>query len=350
MHLEKVRSRVWVCTAMLLLQACATAGAVGGLEPEEDFPSEEGEVSPLPPWETRGQQEDEDARQAEAAVALAGMRGVASHVDEAGAELAFQFWVQHGALTLLSWKRGGGGSGRAVNHGSFAPGLEAHLPTYVGTRTGEVLFTLRQEQQGWRLHSFSTTDGPKPLEAKTLPVRRTGLTAETLAQAHSVASEMIRGLRIPEGGSASVLVDVRLDDDRVLGATIVRYESQGGPPVRESSPGLVAQTAGPGKIVLGELGGGKSGRTERLRDVLQRAGIAAEVHPDIRAVLWQKFLFICAFSGVTALIRLPIGTVLADPATRALFRGTSEEVEAIARAIGIGLPDDRLDRSLEIAH
>jgi 2-dehydropantoate 2-reductase len=115
------------------------------------------------------------------------------------------------------------------------------------------------------------------------------------------------------------------------------------------SPGLVAQTAGPGKIVLGELGGGESARTERLRDALQRAGIAAEVHPDIRAVLWQKFLFICAFSGVTALTRLPIGTVLADPATRALFRGTSEEVEAIARAIGIGLPDDCVEQALATA-
>jgi len=115
------------------------------------------------------------------------------------------------------------------------------------------------------------------------------------------------------------------------------------------APGLVAQTAGPGKIVLGELGGGESARTERLRDALQRAGIAAEVHPDIRAVLWQKFLFICAFSGVTALTRLPIGTVLADPATRALFRGTSEEVEAIARAIGIGLPDDCVEQALATA-
>jgi 2-dehydropantoate 2-reductase len=115
------------------------------------------------------------------------------------------------------------------------------------------------------------------------------------------------------------------------------------------APGLVAQTAGPGKIVLGELGGGESARTERLRDALQRAGIAAEVHADIRAVLWQKFLFICAFSGVTALTRLPIGSVLADPATRALFRGTSEEVEAIARAIGIGLPADCVEQALATA-
>lgn len=114
-------------------------------------------------------------------------------------------------------------------------------------------------------------------------------------------------------------------------------------------PGVVAQTAGPGKIVLGELGGGKSERTDRLLDALQRAGIAAEVHPDIRAVLWQKFLFICAFSGVTAVTRLPIGTVLADPVTSELFRGTSEEVESVARACGIDLPDDCVEQSLATA-
>jgi 2-dehydropantoate 2-reductase len=112
------------------------------------------------------------------------------------------------------------------------------------------------------------------------------------------------------------------------------------------APGVVAQTAGPGKIVLGELSGGTSARTERLHDALQGAGIVAEVHPDIRVVLWQKFLFICAFSGVTAVSRLPIGTVLADPVTHALFRGTSEEVEAVARAGGIDLPADCVEQAI----
>ena len=112
------------------------------------------------------------------------------------------------------------------------------------------------------------------------------------------------------------------------------------------APGVVAQTAGPGKIVFGELGGGTSSRTERLHDVLQRAGIAVEVHPDIRAVLWQKFLFICAFSGVTAVTRLPIGTILADPVTHDLLRGTSEEVEAVARAGAIDLAADCVEQAL----
>ena len=115
------------------------------------------------------------------------------------------------------------------------------------------------------------------------------------------------------------------------------------------APGVVAQTAGPGKIILGELSGGASARTERLRDVLQRAEITAEVHRDIRVVLWQKFLFICAFSGVTAVTRLPIGTILADSVTSALFRGKVEEVEAVARADGIDLPADCVEQALATA-
>lgn len=115
------------------------------------------------------------------------------------------------------------------------------------------------------------------------------------------------------------------------------------------APGVVAQTSGPGKIIFGELSEGASARTERLRDVLQGAGIAAEVHPDIRIVLWQKFLFICAFSGVTAVTRLPIGTILADAVTDALFRGTVEEVEAVVRAGGIMLPADCVEQAMATA-
>jgi 2-dehydropantoate 2-reductase len=86
--------------------------------------------------------------------------------------------------------------------------------------------------------------------------------------------------------------------------------------------------------------------SERLYDVLQAAKITAEVHPDIRVVLWQKFLFICAFSGLTALSRLPIGAILADSVTHALFRATSEEVEAVARASGINLPADCVEQAM----
>lgn len=114
-------------------------------------------------------------------------------------------------------------------------------------------------------------------------------------------------------------------------------------------PGAVAQTGGPGKIVLGELDGSASVRTERLRRLCEQAGIAAELHPHIRTALWEKFIFICAFSGVTALTRLPIGPILASTEGSGLLRGVMEEVAAVARAWGITLPGDCVERGMALA-
>jgi len=104
-------------------------------------------------------------------------------------------------------------------------------------------------------------------------------------------------------------------------------------------PGVVAQAGGPGKLVFGELAGGESARTAELLGTLQRAGIAAETRSDIRVALWEKFIFICGMSGVTALTRLPLGAILADPETAALMRATLDEVAAVARAEGVAVTD-----------
>ena len=97
-------------------------------------------------------------------------------------------------------------------------------------------------------------------------------------------------------------------------------------------PGVVGQTGGPGRLVFGEMAGGESGRTAALLRVFTEAGIAAEVRPDIRGALWEKFVFICGVSGVTALTRLPLGPILADREAAGLMRATVEEVVTVARA------------------
>jgi 2-dehydropantoate 2-reductase len=111
-----------------------------------------------------------------------------------------------------------------------------------------------------------------------------------------------------------------------------------------AAPGIIVQVAGPGRLLFGELTGERSARCARLLQTFKRAGIAAEQPSDIRVALWEKFVNICAASGVTALTRLPIGTILACPETGALFRGTMEEVEAVGRACGIALPGGIVDR------
>ncbi len=114
-------------------------------------------------------------------------------------------------------------------------------------------------------------------------------------------------------------------------------------------PGVIGQTAGPGRLIFGANAGNLGQRNDQLCRHCKDAGIAAELQPDIKTVLWSKFMFICGFSGVTALTRLTIGPILASAETTALFRGTMAEVDLVAKSQGValaaGVPDQGLKNS-----
>jgi 2-dehydropantoate 2-reductase len=115
------------------------------------------------------------------------------------------------------------------------------------------------------------------------------------------------------------------------------------------APGIISQTAGPRTLKFGETDGRVTARAENILGVLRGAGILAELSTRIQVDLWEKFLFICAQGGVTALGRLTIGEILACPETAALYRGVMEEVAAVGRAKGIALSGDAVDRALAFA-
>ena len=116
-----------------------------------------------------------------------------------------------------------------------------------------------------------------------------------------------------------------------------------------SSPGVISQTAGPRSLKFGETDGRVTHRAERILAVLKAAGIHVGLSTQIQIDLWEKFLFICAQGGVTALARLTIGEILACPETAALYRGVMEEVAAVGRARGVPLPLDAVDRAMAFA-
>ena len=113
------------------------------------------------------------------------------------------------------------------------------------------------------------------------------------------------------------------------------------------APGVIEHRAGPDVIQLGELDGPPSARAERIADALRRAGVKAQVRPDMRVALWEKFVLICGLSGLTALTRLPLGAALACPETRALFLQAMEETEAVGRAVGVPVPDGHAGRMMK---
>jgi 2-dehydropantoate 2-reductase len=115
------------------------------------------------------------------------------------------------------------------------------------------------------------------------------------------------------------------------------------------APGVISQTAGPRSLRFGEKDGRVTARAERILGVLKGAGINAELSSRIQVDLWEKFVFICAQGGVTALGRLSIGEILACPETAALYRGVMEEVAAVGRGKGVPLPADTVDRAMAFA-
>jgi 2-dehydropantoate 2-reductase len=114
------------------------------------------------------------------------------------------------------------------------------------------------------------------------------------------------------------------------------------------APGVIRHHAG-GRIVLGELDGRVSERAERVRDAFARAEIPVELSKDIRRALWEKYVLICAVAGLTAVTRETIGVVRQTPATWRLFRVILEEATALARAAGVELPADTVDRTVAFA-
>lgn len=113
------------------------------------------------------------------------------------------------------------------------------------------------------------------------------------------------------------------------------------------APGVIKQVSEFRRIVLGELGGGRSERIQSIFEVLNQLGITVELSENIQKVLWTKFVFISAVSSIGSLTRLPMGDYRSVPESRRLLSSIMQEVESLARAQGIGLDEDVMARSLE---
>ena len=116
-----------------------------------------------------------------------------------------------------------------------------------------------------------------------------------------------------------------------------------------AEPGVVEQVGSVRRVIFGELDGSRTERIERLLAEFRNAEIDSDVADDIRVVLWDKFAFLCALAGLTAVTRLPIDKLLAVPESRNLFREMVGEVALVARAEGVELAVDIVDQKTAFA-
>lgn len=114
-------------------------------------------------------------------------------------------------------------------------------------------------------------------------------------------------------------------------------------------PGVIAHTGTMARLTFGEPAGGLSPRVEAFAAACRKAKFDVVASPDIRRAIWEKFVFLSSFSGMTALSRQPIGPIRATVEGRAAFLAALEEVSAVARARGIALPPDHATKALGFA-
>jgi 2-dehydropantoate 2-reductase len=164
------------------------------------------------------------------------------------------------------------------------------------------------------------------------------------------AARAIRPLVGPDTAVVSLQNGVLKDD-------ILRREL-GAPPVMGgvayvatciARPGVIKQTGTMQRCVVGEYDGRRSARAERLLEALLGAGLQAELSPDIRRTLWEKYVFLVGLSGVTATMRATLGPVREHPQARAFLLDLMRETVAVGRACGVNLPEDYADQRLAFA-
>ena len=153
-------------------------------------------------------------------------------------------------------------------------------------------------------------------------------------------------------GEHTTLISLQngIDAAERIGAQIGMAHVLGGATWISSSieaPGVVRQVSQFRRVVLGELNGVLTPRLQQIRQAFSQAGITAEATSDILKVLWTKFTFIAAVSGIGALVRLEMGDYRSVPETRRVLIQLMREVEAVGRARGVRLDGDVVEQTLD---
>jgi len=111
-------------------------------------------------------------------------------------------------------------------------------------------------------------------------------------------------------------------------------------------PGLIVQTGVHRSIIFGEVFGDTSRitpRVQKVADVLASADIQVTPVADARVPIWDKYVYLVAFSGFTGASRLAIGHIWKYPHVQNVFYACSREIAAIAKAEGVTISPNRFD-------
>lgn len=113
---------------------------------------------------------------------------------------------------------------------------------------------------------------------------------------------------------------------------------------QRDAPGRITHHGGPGTVTFGGWDNVETPVLEACRAAFEGVGIRAPEPADIWVDLWTKAMFMIPYGALGALSDRPVGVLRSD--LREEYAACMAEVEALARAKGVTLPPDAVERTL----
>jgi 2-dehydropantoate 2-reductase len=133
-------------------------------------------------------------------------------------------------------------------------------------------------------------------------------------------------------------------------------ETLGAQQIGQAVTSLGATLLGPGRIRHAGMGATivseqpNRAAAQALVELFTQSGLPATLSNDLDTLVWSKLIVNVGINALTALLRVPNGTLAEQPAATALVALIVAEAVAVAKARGIHLPyADPLEHVLEIA-
>jgi 2-dehydropantoate 2-reductase len=101
-----------------------------------------------------------------------------------------------------------------------------------------------------------------------------------------------------------------------------------------------------GFIRLGEFGGGPSDRASQIAGMFVSSKVPCEVLDDLLLGRWIKLVWNIPFNGLGAALNLTTDVLLDNPSGVQLLTTVMDEVVAIAKAQGLAMPPDIVERQM----
>ena len=118
-----------------------------------------------------------------------------------------------------------------------------------------------------------------------------------------------------------------LTPERAIGCVVY-------PATEVVAPGVIKHVYG-NKFPIGEPGGARTERLERLQHQLEADGLEAPIRDNIRDEIWLKLWGNLCFNPLSALTHATLDVIAGDPGTRAVARAMMLEAQAIGEKLGV---------------